>query len=776
MAKQKTRKSSPAAAGAAPAVKPVPAPHPATPRENLLARHRLLPLFLILPFPILYWLCPFFSQKTIGMDYPIYSIGSQLDLLFSLKHGVFPLYWPRWGDGCSAAALTLGQLFHPLTWLAGLVPGYWGGRALAINTVLKLLELGLAHYVFYRFLRRLRLGGVFALALSLVAVYNLRMLDLFRYGAGLENYTAYLMLLAAIGFEWLSPGRRGGVCAIAICAWLLIAGGHPQMMYYGFLGAGALTLLMPFYLAAVLPEAAPDARRLKTFYVRVFAATVIGGALASAYVIPYYFDFLRNETGRQGLNYEWGLSTQDSIPGTLNAFFSPFRADVHGNFGGSALLVLALLAPLALAWRVRLPRAVWLLWGFLVLVLCLQTGSHTPLYYVFWRFMPMASSMREPGRLAMLNPATAALLLAWLASRPARQLRLGRWRGELTPIAALAVLGLVVFVGWNLLPLDRLGFHGKFAPLFLSQFGFNSGFNNIPSSQFILVWALGLASLAGLILYGALPARRRVLGAVLIAAVALQTAATLRYGTWMVQAKPTETYEELSAARAKLFGCQAAWAQMAEQTRAAQTHSQRGAHRRTELARLHNRYASFGSPEEVYQALTGNEYGPTLFVEGFDPASEPAAPPPPVGSPSTVSLAWGSVNRLVFKTDAPTPSFLTLTFPYAAGRWKATVNGNPARIYPANGVMEQAVRVPAGPATVEFRYVSTATTLGFLISFTVACALALWMLSTLQPGRRRTVLMAATAMLFVALFVLWRLSLYGGESMGTVFNAAYPVS
>ena len=51
-------------------------------------------IIILLPFLLLYWMIPFVSNLTIGNDYPLYSIQWQMELLFSIKTGSFPLYAP----------------------------------------------------------------------------------------------------------------------------------------------------------------------------------------------------------------------------------------------------------------------------------------------------------------------------------------------------------------------------------------------------------------------------------------------------------------------------------------------------------------------------------------------------------------------------------------------------------------------------------------------------------------------------------------------------------
>ncbi len=114
-------------------------------------------------------------------------------------------------------------------------------------------SLGGTHLILFLFLRRLRLGTLMAFVISFITVYNLRMLDMFRYGASLESYVAYLLLCVAVAWHYVTPTKRLGPTCIALSTWLLVVGGHPQMMYIGLLGAAIVTVVVPFYLALLLP-------------------------------------------------------------------------------------------------------------------------------------------------------------------------------------------------------------------------------------------------------------------------------------------------------------------------------------------------------------------------------------------------------------------------------------------------------------------------------------------------------------------------------------------
>ena len=61
-----------------------------------------------------------------------------------------------------------------------------------------------------------------------------------------------------------------------------------------------------------------------------------------------------------------------------------------------------------------------------------------------------------------------------------------------------------------------------------------------------------------------------------------------------------------------------------------------------------------------------------------------------------------TANRVDIKTESETPGLLVLTDTYYPG-WKAYVDGQETKIYPAN-VLFRAVEVPAGEHEVVFRY------------------------------------------------------------------------
>ncbi len=359
---------------------------------------------LFLPFFVFYWQVPFISNLGIGMDYNIYSIDQQMELQYSLEHGSFPLYVRSYAGGQTSAALTLGQLFHPISHLSSAMPGYWDGKALEWNTFWRLFFLGLCHLALFILLYRLRLSGLFSFILSFITVYNLRMLDLFRYGASLENYTGCLFLCTAAAFYYIKPSRFSGPVSIIAATYLLACGGHPQMMYYGLLGAGTAVIVIPFVLDKISGEIKTGEPRRIKYFITTGTCMIGGILLSSAYTIPFYFDFLTSNAQRVGQSYKWSLQFSDTIGGMLNGFFSPLYNDVHSAFGSSAIILLIALVPLLYLAGKKVPIPILLVWGLVTLTFLCSLGRATPVHYFFWKYFPFARDFRIPGRIVLIFP------------------------------------------------------------------------------------------------------------------------------------------------------------------------------------------------------------------------------------------------------------------------------------------------------------------------------------------------------------------------------------
>lgn len=723
---------------------------------------RVVPIsILVLPFFILYWLVPFVGRRSIGGDYLSYWIQQQLYLQFCIRSGTFPLYAPGFAGGWTAGVMTLGQLWHPISWVAARLPGYWSGHAIQICTLLRLLSLGGTHLVLFLFLRRLRLTTTLALVISFITVYNLRMLDMFRYAASLENYVAYLLLCVALAWHYITPTKRLGPLAIAVLTWLLVVGGHPQFMYLGLLGAALICLIIPFYMARMLPDEVPvQRRRLWTFYLSVGLSVTAGIVLASSYILPYLFEYIPESYRSYGMGFNWACEHQDTLSGSLYNLFNPLHSNVHGAFGGSALILLAMLTPLLFLFRCRVPLSVLYLWLVYLVTFVLMLGSNGPLYYYFWKYFPLAQSFRVPGRLAMVLPFVILFILAWMARVEPIRFRIRSKDVCFSPIILLAIVALVLLVIVNSFPPSVFEFQGGYARYSPAKM------HNIPAMVTVLTITCGLASLAALVLLNTLRHFRTAAAVILVAAVFVQVTATLRYGTWVVSGqKRVPTYKKMRTEQLKRLayqGYEGDWSKIVLE-------HQRRTFVEPTLARVCRKYTVFGSRKEVYERMARERSIDHIFVENY-PAAELKTGTSALDSMGidSVKLKYNSFNNQKFDVMCVQPAFFVFSYPYSK-RWQAYVNGQRAPVYRANGI-EHAILLPAGNSEVEFRYWSWPALAGTAISCLVLLSMTLSVLVTLRPGLFRRLVMIGVSCLCVIAFLMWYRSLYWGGNIGTNYT------
>ncbi len=716
---------------------------------------------LALPFALFYWLSPFTGDLTIGNDYVMFPIDQQMELQYSIERGSFPLFVPGFaGGGHSTAALTLGQIFHPQSHLSSLYPGYWTGDGLVANTFFRLVALGVAHLVLFILLGRLGLRPEIAFIISFITVYNLRMLDMFRYGASLENYLGYLFLCAAMAFYYLKPSRVMGPAAIILSTYLLITGGHPQMMYLGMLGAGLVWLLIPHSLAAIGPGVTATRQQVLHFYLRAGIFLVVGALLSAAYILPFYFEFIGENATRVGRAYNWSLAYSDSVGGTFNSFFKPLHSVVMNTFGSSALIVVTLALPLATAVQKRIPKVILFVTAAFWVVFLIGLGKYTPVHWVFWKFFPLASVFRIPGRIYMILPFLFLLILAWLLREPDDGV-LPRWLPRIPPVFWLLALSAAVYLWYNLHLINRVSPPTHYIPSRIKAYPFGV--------DTFIFW-IGFSTLALTAVYtllGGRPILRGILGALICLTVIAQGGVQLRYGTWVVakRSKPTleardrEKRSKMTYKGAPGYGMESP--PIAEQIKESALDP--------ELARFYRKFRAVPSNEAAYRYLATKRRPDEAVVVGGDgePAADCDGDKSRCGE-DRVTLTTSTFNRVVFEVTATESGLFTLSYPYS-DRWRAAVDGRAAEARRTNGYLI-GVRVPKGKHTVALRYWSAPTVYGMGISCLVLFGAVAFF--ALRTSRRRVgiPIIAASALALGAGYAAWFHSLYTGDNLETRYT------
>ena len=714
-------------------------------------------IVLILPFTIMFWLCPFISPLTLGNDYAMFPIQHQMELMFSLKTGSFPLFVPGFSGGQSSSALTLSQIYHPVSHLASILPGYWAGKALEWNTFLRLIFLGVAHFCLFIFLRKLNVDTAFSLVLSFITVYNLRMLDLFRYGASLESWTGYIFLFTSIGYYYLRPTRIIGRLLIIFSTYWLVCSGHPQMMYYALCGIALFVLVFPKFVNA-LPKVPtyPDLT-LWRFWSNVTASIIIGIILSSAYTVPFIFDFFLHNAGRVGSDYNFAVSFVDTISGTFNNFFLPLRSDVHGAFGGSSLILLAVLLPVLRLFRIKIPVIIWCIWAAALIIFLHMQGPRTLVHYITWKYLPLASSVRIPGRLSIILPQIFLLLLIWIYHSENSKFQVFSKRFRLFPKEILCIISILVLSIYFTLP-DTLINHQ-------TQYSANS-IRNIPVWIEPFAAITGLAGLCVLAIYKRYEVSSRHAAVLFSLLFCVQVVCILAFGTWTVGKSDTENgstlirYKKTRLEYRHLPGSGLYSRSVMEHVK--QTNLE------PVLAKSYKNAIAADSSEDAYRLIKSDRRPYQVIIEGCSNCIEQLSNTRVHDfEPDRIQLVYSSFNRLEFTANFSTDGFFGFAYPYS-GHWSAFVDGRKVPIYRANGAA-QAIKLQKGMSRVEFRYRSIAAVLGmFLTCFTITFVGIYACMTSLRNPYRIFGFLFAIA-IGAGLFSVWYHSLYNGQNLGTEY-------
>lgn len=132
----------------------------------------------------------------------------------------------------------------------------------------------------------------------------------------------------------------------------------------------------------------------------------------------------------------------------------------------------------------------------------------------------------------------------------------------------------------------------------------------------------------------------------------------------------------------------------------------------------------FAAAENALPAMARTNWNPpeTVFIHPWDKALVPATN----SAPAKVLSAKWTAHRIECEVESPAPTLVVLAQAFYHP-WRATVNGQPANLLPANHAF-QAVPVPTGRSTVRLEYVDRRFQLGVALTALglVVCAVLWW--------------------------------------------------
>ncbi len=165
------------------------------------------------------------------------------------------MFIPFYYGGTSISAKPLGALFHPSTPLMSFLPSYWGSSG-ELVIPLPTGHPWVCRAVSFQMFSALGVSPWFAL-LGGLPVYNERMLDSFRFGASLENYTGFLLLSASLAVLLIARIQRRNQWPATwrgrFSGYWLITGGHPQWMFFELITLFFFVWLVPYWVRLFIP-------------------------------------------------------------------------------------------------------------------------------------------------------------------------------------------------------------------------------------------------------------------------------------------------------------------------------------------------------------------------------------------------------------------------------------------------------------------------------------------------------------------------------------------
>lgn len=656
-------------------------------------------LFLLLPFAVLWKIAPGFTETTIGNDYTVYPLDGQIELLWAWSKGMFPLYIPGFDGGNTIAAMTLAQVWHPITWLCGLIPPFRTGSAEVVVTVLRLLELGFTHAIVYRATRESGLRRTSSFVLSFVVVFNGRMLDSFRYGPSLEGYCGMLLACAAFASGFRRGWSVGRISLAAIAVYLTLVSGHPQWALFATTGAGLFAACLPLVKSQL--GAVPTAKNpWWKFFLGVGASSIVGVVLSAGYLLPFLREFMPQNGDRVNQEYSFTLGYGDTVRGVLSNFVRPLESDVHGAFGGGVVfLALVLAVPALFATRRRF--AIGVLGPVLLLAIAIlfAMGDATPVHRLMVENLPLFSSFRTPGRATLWIP-PMMLLLGWVTLADLDRSEVAR--------------------SWMRVPVIAIGGALAFVTLLVSHFvlyGQRVG-DSTPGALMKMPWlvqplvfAFAGAGAAMLAFLASRSTRTRAVAwALLIASVVCSAGLTMSFGTWLAARKPSRKVADVDASHRKSqsFVGDAGYGLGTKLWSKA------------EAAKIPARREP-GAVVEKATFVPTNDAAIEAVKAGLKPnmvvLTGPEVPIPyaQAGGPQKSKATFINWNRWAFHVNAPRGGVFVFGHP-AMNEWRATIDGVPAEIRTANAVFASVLLEP-GEHDVEFRYESRSTKLGAAMFF-----------------------------------------------------------
>lgn len=332
---------------------------------------------------------------------------------FIKQYHSMPLWEPYLFGGMPFIDAMHGDTFYPLAIIQFILPLY---KALGWKLVLTVFLTGI--FTFYC----MRVFG-FSRWVSLIgALAYMFSANLVSWVYGGHDGRMYVTSLLPLNFLFLEKSLKSRKLIYFILfggtVGLLILANHPQLAYFATWGLGL------YFLFSLIWDYKDNKKigRLVKPVVYFVVAVLLGLALSLVQILPPYIyvnKYSPRAEGGKGYEYStsWSFHPEEiasqlvpefvgiNLQNEGDTYWGRNGFKINSDYAGIVPLIFAFLA----LFLVR-NRKIWFFSGLSLLALIYSLGAHTPIFRLFYHFVPQVKSFRAPGLILFLMVFSIAVI------------------------------------------------------------------------------------------------------------------------------------------------------------------------------------------------------------------------------------------------------------------------------------------------------------------------------------------------------------------------------
>ena len=410
---------------------------------------------------IVFFAGPIFSPSKMIYGSDTMSAGvffRSLSAEFWRDHLRMPLWNPYIHAGLPFVDAMHGDIFYPAAILQIIFPVTY---AIGLKLI---LHVFLAGVFMFLFLRRLRRSDTTAFIAGILYMFTPCLVSLFYPGHDGKIYVVALTPLAFLAVHSGTTSRRmAPFLGFGLVYALMIFTAHVQMAFYASWGLGL------YFVFLLWQEHRFNPRKIAAPVIFFAVAVLLAlGTAAIQWMAPYQYigghsQRLQYAEGRGGFEWasSWSMHSEELLSeinpefpgdntqtGTPATYWGQNYFKLNSEAVGVVAVALALVAVVAVGGPVT-----WFFFGLSLLVLLYAMGGSTPVFKLFFTFVPMVKKFRAPSMINFLFALSWIVMSARaLEALLERRTHSGVRRAAYDPLRILMIIA-AVYTGITLVAL-----------------------------------------------------------------------------------------------------------------------------------------------------------------------------------------------------------------------------------------------------------------------------------------------------------------------------------